>query len=768
MRGEVLRMRIASSSGRRLLLAAAAALPAAALAASLTSAQAAPSARAAAPRLLTQACGGTSWVAGSTNVCDGSVVYRDYVYDDEGADTGDIGYNGTQNAFGTLAHPAGDKRYPAGDINTADLVNLRLTRSGNSVVVTAELNALLHSGSTILALAVDTDGNPATGGGAWNDLGVSSTGWDKIYTFTTGDTASNLITGSFPLPAAATWRVQAVTAQAVSKTVMNVAFRGVDEHAAYKLSYNNPSTRPPSGQGAWFEDDQAAALTSGNISGFGYTVSTADLAPGVERLQQVGPGLHERVYTSSATLPPGEGMSYDGIKGRGNGGSATAFAQVFNFLGKYQPYGIYLPDTAGPHGMQMEWHGSNQGIVAQINQPGMQKQFGDDLDRILVVPEARGPNGYGSDISERDLLDVMADVQAHYPVDAGRVFSSGYSQGGYIGFRMAMLFPDRFAGFTTWVGFTGDDLNGVPVQGTAAVRAGAVGNMIDYVRNLRHLPGSMIYAGADELVQVPSSTAMEQAFAGTDDVYTWYLHPTAEHLTFAAVDDWQKEANDSKDQHLVVDPARVTFRTATELDAPSFGIRHDRAYWVSEIRGPDNAFLDTDLTSHGCGVSVPTTTTGMGAGPQPVPWTSRFRAATGSRLLPAEQLLEGTLSNVTSLRIDLPRACLGGDFAYRVTSAQPAVLTLSDGRTIPLVAGVNAGRISASGLVTKTAVPKQKPARTGTKAAGRRPTRVSAAAPKQPTRTLAFTGLGVGLPVAGASLLSGAVLLRRRRRVNPA
>ena len=65
-----------------------------------------------APGTTSQGCGGTSWVAGSTTICDGSVVYRDYVYDDEGADTGDIGYGGTQNAFGTLAHPAGDQRYP--------------------------------------------------------------------------------------------------------------------------------------------------------------------------------------------------------------------------------------------------------------------------------------------------------------------------------------------------------------------------------------------------------------------------------------------------------------------------------------------------------------------------------------------------------------------------------------------------------------------------------------------------------------------------------
>ena len=39
-----------------------------------------------------------------------------------------------------------------------------------------------------------------------------------------------------------------------------------------------------------------------------------------------------------------------------------------------------------------------------ITQPGMQSTFGDGLDRIVVVPLARGPMGYYSDISEADVL----------------------------------------------------------------------------------------------------------------------------------------------------------------------------------------------------------------------------------------------------------------------------------------------------------------------------------------------------------------------------
>jgi len=726
----------------------------------VTAGPAAASARTAAAGTTTQPCGGTSWVAGSVDVCAGTVVYRDYVYDDEGADNGGIGYgSNTQKAFGTLAAPAGDERYPAGDVNSADLVRLELRRAGDKVQVHAELNALFHPDSTILALAVDTDNNPLTTGGvagAWPGLGVRSTGWDKIFTFSHGDVRSNTIDGSFPLPSAKSFRVQAVTAQAASGKVMNVAYRGVDEHAAYRLIPNTASPYPYPGEGAWFEDDQAAALKSGDISRFGLTVNADDLRPGVTRAQPVPPGLHERVYTSRYTIKPGEGMTYEGVPGRGTGGTTGAgFEQVFNFLGKYQPYGIWIPGTAGPHGLQMEWHGSNQGIIAQINQPGMQKAFGKGLNRILATPLARGPNGYGSDISERDLLDVMSDVQSHYPVDRRQVFSSGYSQGGYIGFRMAMLFPDRFAGFTTWVGFTGDDLNGTPVEGNVSVAAGAVGNMINYTRNLRHVPGSMIYAGADELVQLPSSSAMQRSFAATDDVYTWYLHPTAEHLTFAILDQWDKEAAYSKNQRLVDNPARVTFRTDPLLDAPSLGIRHDRAYWVSELRGQRPGTLDTDLTSHGCGVDVPVTADGTGAGPEPVPWTSLQRTQTGTRHLPAQQLLEGTLRNVKSLRIDLRGACLSRGATYRVDSDGPTVLALSDGRQVRLHKGVNSGTLAG----TASAAPRSQPV----SASG--PTGGTLASTDTSARRLAATGAPAGTAVLGLALaaLAALVLLPRRR-----
>jgi predicted esterase len=656
------------------------------LAATLLVAPAAPAAAGscAAPR---------SWVAGSTDLCAGTLVYSDYVDDDYGADTGQR----TTSHTASLAPTAGDQGYPSGDTATADLIRLTLRVEGDKLHVTGLLNALYKPDSTVLAVAIDADNNKLTGGGKWGALNIASTGWDKIAYFGTGDPATNTIDGTMPLPPGDHWRVQAVTAIKSSGQVMNVAFRGVDEQSGFRG--NDLSSNVDPGKGSWFEDKQAAALGAGDVSSFSYDVAVADLKTGATKRQQVGPGLHERVYTSDYTLDPGEGRDETGVPGRGSGGGAgvpLGFEQTFQYLGRYQPYGIYIPDKPGPHGMQMVFHGSSSVMSGLINQPGMQQRFGEELNRVLVVPEARGQNGFGSDISERDLLDVMADVQRTYGIDRDKVFAGGYSQGGYITYRMATLYPDRFAGAVDWVGFTGDDENGTPAQGQGYT-ACAVGNTIDFVGNLRRLPTFMLYAGADELVHANTAVAMQSAFQTTDNVFTFYTHPAAEHLTFAALDDWRKEAADTKGLTLVHDPPRVTYRTATFLDDPARGIVHDRAYWVSRIRERKKAYEDVDLTTFACGGKVPKTETGSGSGSDPLPWSSQFRKQTGLEALPRRSAIEGRLTNVASLRIDARATCLRRKtLSYSIETDGPATIAFSDGRTLAFSdAGRHTGTLAA-------------------------------------------------------------------------
>lgn len=636
------------------------------------------------------ACAASSWVAGTTEICGGSLIYRDYVYDDHGADTSPVYHS----PIGNLSPRAGDAAYPAGQENTADLVRLELTPLGNDLVVLAELNTLYAADSTKLAIAIDTDDNADTGGGDWPGLGVRSDGWEVLQVFGAGDPVTNLISGRMPLPDSATWRVQAVVAQA-DGTVMNVAFRGPDEGAA------GLTAAAPTGS-TWWEDRQAAALAGGDISAFGERVSLQELRSQKLRRASVGPGLHQRVYTSRYTLAPGEGISVDGVPGR-HGDTGNPCEQYFNFLGKYQPYGVYLPSKPGPHGVQFALHGCAANHASLVNNAGMQQRFGEDLNRIVFVPLARGPQGYYSDISERDVIDAYEDLRAHYPIDDDRVFAGGYSMGGYGTLRFAALYPHWFAGAVNWVGFTGDIFN-TPLPGNpippntsdGGSRNGAEGNIIDFLRNLRHIPTASLYAGEDELVHVTTALAMMQAFADAPDVpYFFYFHPAAEHLTFALLDEWIKESAYSAPWTRVRQPQRITYRTDPALDFPEYELRHDRAYWISAITGRAPGYVDVDLASLACRNETPAFQTGhdAGTGPGPLAWVGEFRAPTDVTSATTMQRLEGTLANVQNLLIDTAGACLDtGTVGYAITTDGPAEIRLSDGRRLTLpAAGAHEG-----------------------------------------------------------------------------
>jgi hypothetical protein len=531
-----------------------------------------------------------------------------------------------------------------------------------------ELSALYEADSTIAALAVDTDDDRTTGGGTWEGLGVSSDGWDVLRTFTSGDPATNLIVGRMPVPDGDVWRVQALLAQA-DGTVMNVAFRGTDERTQV---------------GAWFEDLQAAALAAGDISAFSHTVTVADLRGGVTRPAELVPGYHSRVYTSQYTLEPGEGMGYEPHFGR-HGDTGNLCEQAFHFFGRYQSYGIYIPDESGPHGLQLALHGCNANHSSLVDLPGFQGRFGDDLNRIVVVPLGRGPVGYYSDISERDVLDVLADVHATYEIDTDRVFSGGYSMGGYGAYRFAQLYPHLFAGMANWVGFTGDCTNNQVTDDTGGCPSGAIGNVIDFVGNLRHIPSALLYAAGDELVHATSAQAMADEFRALEVPYEFFFHPAAEHLTFALADGWEKEAAFTKDLTLLPRPARVTYRTDPSLAFPEYDLAHDRAYWVSEIAGREEGYVDVDVLSAGGGGSTPTYETGRdaGVGPAALPWVSDFRRIAGEEPLAQANRLDVTLGNVSGLTVDVAEACLTpAAVTYRVVTDGPSTLRLSDGRAV--------------------------------------------------------------------------------------
>jgi len=650
-----------------------------AVAASLVFAPAAP-ARAAGST--PSGCGQGSWVAGTVDLCDGELVYRDYVYDDFGARPAipgvtfpqiieGLGFQSvpTFDAYGGLP-PAGGQK----DEDHTDLVSLRLRIDGGQVHVAAELNSMSTANAATLAIAIDSDDNAVTGGGPWPDAAVSSLGWDEEHAFATGDPATNTITGDFPRPAGSTWKLWAVVAQP-DGTPMNVAFRGVDE------------------TGFWWEDHQADALAAGDITAMSATVTVSDLTTGATRRADVPPGAkRERVYISQYALGGGEGIDDQGIAGPGfvEGSPGAPVSQRFTMIGKYQPYGFYEPASSGPHGLQLALHGLAENHAARLYLPGthgnFMKRFGDDDNRIIATPLGRGWKGWYSSYSERDVLDVLADVEANYPIDTDRVVMSGYSMGGYGAMRIAALHPDVFAGVVNWVGFVGDEFDGTPFGGAFFANGsngGADINVVEWLGALRHVPMTALYSGEDELVFVPGALEVRQRLSDQHVPSIFYFHPLAEHLTYALADDWTKESVDSATYSLVHDPAHITFSTDRRLFEPDLDLVPDGAYWISAIVPAGAGMATVDALTLGCnGADEPGTSDAASAGTDPVPWEANTVAVTGTNHRAAANRLELTLTNVASLHVDLERACLTPDnLDVHVAGDQAVTITFSNGET---------------------------------------------------------------------------------------
>ena len=188
--------------------------------------------------------------------------------------------------------------------------------------------------------------------------------------------------------------------------------------------------------------------------------------------------------------------------------------------------------------------------------------------------------------------------------------------------------------------------------------------------NVREVDGAMLYGGADELVNVAQGTWLRGIMAGLGYPNIFYFHPAADHFTYALADDWMKEAAYTANLVRRTQPPRVTYRTAPYGESPELGIRHDRAYWVSQIRSSysepygERDYADVDIKTYGCGGSERTFAADPpGAGSDPVPWESQSFSVSGSTPIEQQNRIEATLAHVSSLAADgsIGGACIRAD-----------------------------------------------------------------------------------------------------------
>jgi fermentation-respiration switch protein FrsA (DUF1100 family) len=192
--------------------------------------------------------------------------------------------------------------------------------------------------------------------------------------------------------------------------------------------------------------------------------------------------------------------------------------------GSEQPYALYLPPSFDPHkqyGLLVSLHSEESNHRLNLSQVlglagrGLVGPEGTgfpalrDRELIVACPLARGTMGYQG-IPERDVYDVLADVERRFPVDPDRVYLTGISMGGGGALWLAATRPDVWAA-------------------VAVMCPDSMPGSDELAGNLLNVPVQLYHGELDSIVPVASARLWQRRLldAGVPAAYTEY--PSTRH-----------------------------------------------------------------------------------------------------------------------------------------------------------------------------------------------------------------------------------------------
>ncbi len=561
-------------------------------------------------------------LAGRSQMSRGELIYTDYLYDDFGPDL-----NGAPNnpPFRPSNQPgvSGDYTYPSGAqyaADAADLREMRLKLDSKGLHAQVALQSLVDASVPVATIAIDTDGSSATGAGVWpGSAGLTTPGADRFITLW-GDGArwttdaggvalshsvnlgQNTLDTVVPRRLVGSLSPKARVWVGVGLSAGDGLYQPVDpgHTSVYDLGFQGAETNNVVLQ--WSDARQAAALASGDLSGFAGAFDATASAKGSDRPFKLVPGYYNRIFHSKSDY--GEGID---LRSGGLFGSPTP-----QFLGAYQPYGLYIPKGYKAQGLNpllLDLHALNRNhnMYAGLG-PDQFKQLGDARKSLIVTPLARGTDGWYLDAALRDTLEAWGDARTSFHADPDRTSIAGYSMGGYGTFRLGLLMPDRFARAVTFVGpqvFGGWNYPNPPVVLDGAWVIPSNTNLI--AGNGLNLPYEMNVGDQDTLVAISGAVHQADTFRAEGNTYRLYRDPAASHFTFAAQDEWSHSASWLGNHKRVRNPVEVRYTRYPSMDVKGVG-KFDGAYWVDDLVVRDASATD----SHG---TIEAVTKGLGKAP---------------------------------------------------------------------------------------------------------------------------------------------------------
>jgi dipeptidyl aminopeptidase/acylaminoacyl peptidase len=124
-----------------------------------------------------------------------------------------------------------------------------------------------------------------------------------------------------------------------------------------------------------------------------------------------------------------------------------------------QPCYVILPEGLDPQGPPVPLLVSLHSWSADVEQRNLPlEQLTAQRGWIYLFPNFRGPNQHpdacGSVKAQQDILDAVAWVRQHYPVDERRIYLTGSSGGGHMTMLMVGCHPQLWAAASAWVGIS--------------------------------------------------------------------------------------------------------------------------------------------------------------------------------------------------------------------------------------------------------------------------------------------------------------------------
>lgn len=592
-------------------------------------------------------------VSGADAYVKGEYLFQDFIFDDNGA-------------RGNAEYPTDSDTY---HYNAADLLEIRTKLVSDGIAYRITLNTMTEPDVAGIAIGIDTDRTTDTGTDDWGygigelgDLGLDHV----LVTWGTGaeldgrsldddrvsvDLERNQIEVVVPLePGEETWRHYAVTG--LWDTGSN-AFKqlqveasedepgggGSDEPPVFNVGFRAHTQEPNSG---WRDSAQSDALANRDISPFHADIDFARLADNTTEYNVPETGVFSRLYASQYKLG-------DGIEPGAGYVSAPDENEPTRFVGRIQPYSVYVPDSydpAEPTPLTVYLHGAGGNHTGQPD--NLLRQLGEQRDAILVMPNGRGGNIPYRNESELDVFEALADVMARYNVDRERLTVSGYSMGGYGTLKFPLQYPDLFSKGFAIAPTPGND----PLEEETDDQP-QYHELTRITDNLRTAQLLMWHGSNDPIVSPDEPTVFEQQLVEHGYRHEYDVFLGYDHLAFVVADEWGPGRDFLEGTAAERFPPRITYRAVPAFDDERFGLVHDEAHWVSGIDVADEAESGlVDVRSLAFGQAPPTIEEFQGEGDDPSPHVKR-----GVRWLetlqdpPAENALEIELEDVTEVTI---------------------------------------------------------------------------------------------------------------------